>query len=357
MPHNHQMSSNASPAGAPREEPPTSSHEAGTASITMATSVPKELRYKARSIVFTIYDLSVTDRLRAYAQTECKYMRFGHEVCPTTNRPHLQGWLQWTNPRMVGEFWQQFGHPHVQPRRGTVEHNQLYTSKEKDFEEFGTPPSQGKRTDWTTAVAQLRTQRVVDVVDSQPHLLPAIRALERYQTLSRQPPKDRDVRVLYIYGTSGCGKTRSIHAAFPDAYWKPNGEWWDGYDNQEVVVLDDFYGDIQHAQLLRVLDRYPLRVPVKGGFTPANWTTVIISSNANLEDQYSAFYGERRQPFYRRIHRVIHADNGISAEHITNALREAPQHPQVYAPAPKADDPSPSDHYVPRPSSPSFFRA
>lgn len=332
------------PAGGPREDLPTSSHEPGTGSITMATSVPKELRYKARSIVFTIYDLSVTDRLRAYAQTECKYMRFGHEVCPTTQRPHLQGWLQWNNPRQVGEFWLTFGHPHIQPRRGTVEHNQLYTSKENDYEEFGTPPNQGKRTDWTTAVEQLRTQRVVDVVDTQPHLLPAIRALERYQTLARQPPKDRDVRTIYVHGRSGCGKSRSLHQAYPDAYWKPQGDWWDGYEGQAVVVLDDYYGDQPYAQLLRVLDRYPLRLPVKGGFVPAAFTTVVITSNARLDDQYPGITGTKREALYRRIHCVISADDGVSAEHITNAHSSPPQHPQVHHQAIHHPHWTPPDH-------------
>lgn len=352
MPHNQPMADNANPsvanttpAGGPREDLPTSSHEAGTASITMATSVPQNgPRYKSRSIVFTMYDLTLVDKLQRYAQTETEYMRFGRETCPTTGRQHLQGWLQWAGPRQVHRFWEAFGHPHIQPRKGSVLSNQTYTAKEGDWWEHGTPPAQGERTDWKTAVEQLRTQRVVEVVDTQPHLLPAIRALERYAVLSRQPPKDRDVRTIYIHGRSGCGKSRALHQAYPDAYWKPQGDWWDGYEGQAVVVLDDYYGDQPYAQLLRVLDRYPLRLPVKGGFVPAAFTTVVITSNARLDDQYPSITGTKREPLYRRIHRVISADDGVSPEHITDALQAPPQHPQVHHQAIQHPHWSPPDH-------------
>lgn len=317
--------------------------EQSLAKYYQATSVPQNgPRFKARSIVFTIYDLSLTDKLREYAEAECKYVRFGHETCPTTGRPHLQGWLQWSSPRQVADFWSAFGHPHVERRRGKVVDNQRYTAKEGDWEEYGEPPKQGNRTDWRQAVDQVRARLpLVDVIDAQPHLLPTIRALERLATLTRQPPKDRDVRVLYIQGPAGCGKTRAIHQAYPEAYWKPEGEWWDGYEGQSVVVLDDYYSDIRYQQLLRVLDRYPLRLPVKGGFVPAEYTTVLITSNANLDEQYPNTLGARREALYRRIHCVITATTGINAEHITDALRQEANHPQVrYPQAHKpADDP------------------
>lgn len=167
--------------------------------------------------------------------------------------------------------------------------------------------------------------------------------MERYATLTRQPPNDRDVRVLYITGRAGCGKTRAIHESFPNAFWKPEGDWWDGYEGQAVVVLDDYYGDLAYKTALRVLDRYPLRLPVKGGFVPAEFTTVVITSNATLDEQYPNIIGTRREALYRRIHRVIQADSGISTEIITDALQDAPHHPQVQVPKVRhpADDATP----------------
>jgi len=249
------------------------------------------------------------------------------------------------------------GRLHYEPyTRGTAQENHDYcaglvekkgNTLNPTFEEIGEMPIQGERADWVKAVRQVQSHApVVDVIAEQPHLLPNIRALERFATLTRQPPKDRDVRVLYIHGPSGCGKTRAIHQAYPDAYWKPEGQWWDGYEGQAVVVLDDYYSDIPYALLLRVLDRYPLRLPVKGGFVPAEYSTVIFTSNATLDEQYPNMMSTRREALYRRIHCVVDAGKRIDVEHITDALREAPVRPQVRYPQahdtshdPSADSP------------------
>jgi hypothetical protein len=43
--------------------------------------------------------------------------------------------------------------------------------------------------------------------------------------------------------------------AGPEAYWitKPNGPraFWDGYDGQENVVIDEFYGWLPHTFMCR----------------------------------------------------------------------------------------------------------
>lgn len=352
MSHNHPMSDNAHHEGDHSRVVPEGSTEE-------AQYYPPTYDPQRRHACWTINNWTPEElaALRAYGPSmkSCRYMCWSQEIAPTTGTPHLQGYTAWTTTMSLQAFKKKLG-GRLRFEANTVataQQNRDYCSGmcEKKgytlnptFEEFGELPKQGDRTDWRSAVEMIRSRApVVDVIYEQPHLVPAIRALERLATLSNKPPKDRDVRVIYIHGSSGCGKTRSIHAAFPDAYWKPNGEWWDAYDGEQVVVLDDFYGDIQHALLLRVLDRYPLRVPFKGGFYPAHWTTVIISSNARLDDQYQSITGTKREPLYRRIHRVIDADDGISPESITHALSEEAVHPQVpcrKAVRPPSDDPS-----------------
>lgn len=348
------MSSNANHTPAAGDHPVDGPQKGSLGpSITLATFDPQ-----ARHTPWTINNYTPEDleRARAYP-TKLKSVRyhcFAQEV-GDSGTPHLQGYTAWTTTMSLETFKRKMGgRLHYETHTGgTAVQNRDYCAGfvEKKgnklnptFEEFGELPKQGERTDWTAALDQLRTQRVVEVVDAQPHLLPCIRALERYQTLSRQPPKDRDVRTIYVHGPSGCGKSRSIRQAFPEAYWKPQGDWWDGYEGQAVVVLDDYYGDQPYSQLLRVLDRYPLRLPVKGGFVPAEFTTVVITSNARLDDQYTSITGIKREPLYRRIHCVISADHTISAEDITNGLQAPPVHPQVHHQAIHHPHWPPSDH-------------
>jgi hypothetical protein len=311
-------------------------------SITQATYDPQR-----RHTCWTINNWTPDelDWARSYP-TKLKSVRyhcFSQEV-GENGTPHLQGYTAWTTTMSLEVFKRKAGgRLHYEPDvQGSAKQNRDYcaglvekkgNTRNPTFEEFGELPAQGDRADWRKAVDQVRARLpVVDVIIEQPHLLPTIRALERYATLSRQPPKDRDVRVLYITGPPGCGKTRAIHEAYPDAYWKPEGEWWDGYEGQPVVVLDDYYSDIRYSQALRVLDRYPLRLPVKGGFVPAEFTTVLITSNAELDEQYPSIPPKRREALYRRIYCVITAEDGINAEHITDALQAPPQHPQVRYP-------------------------
>lgn len=254
----------------------------------MATSVPGTsvpaapgLRWKARSVCFTLHDYTDQDleRVRALCKAS-KYAVFGQEVTPTTGRRHLQGYVSFKNPRSGDSVKKDINDKvHLEVAKGNAEQNRTYCTKEGKFEEFGELPKQGERTDWAQAVKALQEgQDVADVVVEQPQLLPAIRSLERFKTLTLKP-LHRDVTVIVLYGDAGTGKSRWAYASYPDLYSKSRGEWWDGYAGQKAILLDDYYGYMPYSELLRVLDRYPYHAPVKGGFVWAQWDTVIITSN------------------------------------------------------------------------------
>ena len=69
-------------------------------------------------------------------------------------------------------------------------------------------------------------------------------------------------------------------------YYKPRGEWWDGYDNQKTVIIDDFYGWMKYDELLRIMDRYPHRVPIKGGYINFTSEYLTFTSNISPNDWY-----------------------------------------------------------------------
>jgi len=245
-----------------------------------ATSVPlsDDSLGKARSAVWTIFNYDgFVDALRSEAQS-AKYCVFGKEVCPTTGRRHLQGYISWTNAQSLSAFSKRYGKCHIEPARGTASENRVYCTKSGDFEEFGEMPSQGRRTDWIKVRDELKTKPVVDVLEEAPHLMVNIRALREYKNMLLKP-LHREVNVVVLIGTAGTGKTRYAYEKYPDIYSKPRGDWWDGYSGQKEILLDDYYGYLPYCELLRVLDRYPYQVPVKGGFVQAQWDTVVITSN------------------------------------------------------------------------------
>jgi len=98
------------------------------------------------------------------------------------------------------------------------------------------------------------------------------------------------IDVKLFWGPPGTGKTRLAFSLSDSLYQVPDAVnrtlWFDGYLGQTTILLDDFYGGIEYSYLLKLLDGYPMTLPVKGGFVHKNWNTVIITSNALPEAWY-----------------------------------------------------------------------
>lgn len=146
------------------------------------------------------------------------------------------------------------------------------------------------------SVSELISQGALEVLVSRPGFLGIARGYLRGNA------RRDGVLVYYFYGAPGCGKSRLADHMFPNAYRKPPGKWWDGYDGESEVVIDDLdINDIPFGDLLRVLDRYPLRIEVKGGFVPLAATTFCITSNFRPNEVYPCVKPGRMRALLRRI--------------------------------------------------------
>jgi len=111
-------------------------------------------------------------------------------------------------------------------------------------------------------------------------------------------------RTCYVFwGRTNTGKSRRAwEEAGMGAYCKdPNTKFWDGYQNQDAVVMDEFRGLINVSNLLRWLDRYPVRVEIKGSSRPLSMTTLWITSNVNPLYWYPEVDSETQAAFMRRL--------------------------------------------------------
>ena len=60
--------------------------------------------------------------------------------------------------------------------------------------------------------------------------------------------------------------------------WRPsNGNWWDGYDGEKKIIIDEFRGQMTWSDILGLLDRYEYRAPVKGGFVQIQADKFVIT--------------------------------------------------------------------------------
>ena len=75
----------------------------------------------------------------------------------------------------------------------------------------------------------------------------------------------RQVKVYVAWGTPGSGKSYWADRFRPETTFTLPDQgrgtvWFDGYDGEKVLLIEDFEGKINYRSLLRYLDNYPLRV-------------------------------------------------------------------------------------------------
>lgn len=235
-----------------------------------------------------------------------RYICWGVETCPTTKKKHHQGWIQFVNKKTMGGVKRLMGIKiHLEPCLGTELQNDSYCKKDGDFKEFGKFKVQGSRSDFENIKKALDEEKpLLEIAnDYFGDFLRYHKGMEKYQALvAKEKSKEfRNVEVIVHCGSTGTGKTKK---AMEEATYKTEGaklKWWDGYNNDKCIVIDEFANQITITELLNILDGYQLRLDVKGSHTYARWTKVYITTNLSWEEWYPNAHPEHRNALGRRI--------------------------------------------------------
>ncbi len=259
-----------------------------------------------------------------------KYSVYQIEQCPTTFRRHLQGYTEFSKSMRRNAVKRIFDNNtmHLEIRRDSREKARNYCKKEDTREdgpfEIGIWEStgQGRRTDLHEAAQRLLDgTSIEEVAEEFPvQFVRYSRGLRELSfTIGTKRARDefRRLKVLVLWGAAGTGKTRAAVGLAEDSRFildNPGGSnlWWDGYNGEQTLIIDDFYGWIKWGYFLRVLDGYELRLPIKGSFTYTKWTRVIMTSNKHPKEWYeSKGYPDELK---RRIWKIMHLNNILQFE-------------------------------------------
>lgn len=223
----------------------------------------------------------------------------GRETCPTTGKEHWQCFFYFKVRKRLStvQKWIE-GKWHCEVARKTDKENYDYCSKDGEFKLYGdwTQVGQGRRTDIEFAVeAIMEGASTLDLIQHYPNcFIKYHRGLEKAKkailSTSGEVTQFRNIETHVLWGPAGSGKTRAVYEQEnPTDIYKADmvyDGWWDGYEGEKVLLIDDFYGGIRYTKLLNILDGYKLQIPVKGGSTWAQWTKVYITSNVHPRDWY-----------------------------------------------------------------------
>lgn len=208
---------------------------------------------------------------------------------------HWQGFLILKEQRSLAWIKRNISQKaHFEITRGSIEQARDYCRKEDtytgglrhEYGHFPERPKAGKASErLEAAAAELdeikegykRPREVPSMTLLQCGFIPAYKEL----TADILGPYRPELKIITMVGPPASGKSFCIQKNFPGhgrCICGNNGVWFQN-PLADVMVFEEFCGQIQLQRMLQYLDPYPLALEVKGGMRPAMYTLVIITSN------------------------------------------------------------------------------
>lgn len=250
-----------------------------------------------RGWVFTINNYNQAD-IDIVKTVECKGMKAGLEV-GDSGTPHIQGAVYFENGISLETVRKRIStRGHFEPMRGSWADQDYCLKDEQVIRNDGEGPEQGKRAD----IEEFR-----EAVDNG---LTEEQAYQEHPGVMAKYPrfyggyKDAKNRKMYrtwmtkckwYWGGTNVGKSHRIFQPFIDSdsmdtvyqHEAADKGWWDGYEGQPIVIMNEFRGEINYQELLTLIDKWPKKVSRRGREpTPFLAKEILISSPMPPEKVY-----------------------------------------------------------------------
>lgn len=221
---------------------------------------------------------------------------------------HLQGYMEFQNPKDFRTLHKLQPKIHWEPRRGSQKQAIDYCKKGNNYVESGTKKAQGARNDLTRLRDIVRDRGMRAIFEDEVPNLQQIRTMEKYLEYCEEERDDKP-EVIWIYGPTGSGKStlaRKLCDKKIKPYRKDKTKWWSGYDMHTEVIIEDFRPkQMEFTYLLGLIDRYGFRVETKGGFRQFRAKKIIFTSILDPKSMWFYRTDEDLGQLMRRIDKII----------------------------------------------------
>lgn len=339
----------------------------------MAASPPQELirppapsaRVRSQKFLGTLFPPNCHDDLCTWRPQNTDTFRraaWSHEICPRTQRHHIQIYVETKSPVSYSQLTSSIGlqpsEVHWEQARHPVKSWEYCTEEKEDASSRHGCPAQklglkprGERSevglgrDLSLLYESLGKRPHSELVSEFPEQYLKHPAGIKFITQIKASPTNkpssfRKPEVYVIFGGTGVGKDRLVrdicerhHLSLWVQPISTRGTWYDGVDNHNAALFPDFDGDMPFRELLRITEGYPVQVPVKGGFTLWHPKVVFFTSDSHpnswtfirdtLSRERSLLSPDLQAQLWRRITRIYHLRRPQPIAHALAPVTEA----------------------------------
>lgn len=269
---------------------------------------------------FTINNPTITkEDLLTKLAPFCSYLVIGDEI-GEEKTPHLQGYLELETKKRFNSLKLLFAPiaPHLESKSNGSTRGQAaaYCKKDGKFVEHGVAPPVGKKGNGNRALASMCTclvegKPLSEVMLNDPATyVRNYRGLQDFEARLLKVPIIRKMTTILLFGATGAGKTHWCFQNFPELFKKPIGKslWFDGYQAQKTILIDEFTGQYPLSDMLQIMDQYPTQVERKGSHTLLACDLLLLTTNIAPSTYYEGWKNrfEQQLAFARRISKIMH---------------------------------------------------
>lgn len=278
--------------------------------------------FRARHFQLTINETENYAKIKNYLMglKNINYFISCLEKAPTTQKEHIHIYIQFTNPFKLNP--KKVFNCHIELCKGTPQQNQDYILKDGNIiDEWGEIRNSGNYT----------IENVKNLNKDEREKLPLI-YYNIVEKINQEEANqltledfEKKVKVIYIYGESGVGKTQKAKELMKE-YMKENdvntfnlvkyeNNFWIGVsEKSEIALYDDFRDShMKPSEFINFIDYNIHPMNIKGGSIKNKYKLIIITSVQNPDNLYKNVQEKDEEPkkqWLRRM-KIIYLDNSF----------------------------------------------